>query len=289
MTTEIVTLGALATELNHHFRSAEQHARSAVEHALEAGRLLTEAKALIDHGGWGRWLEDNFEGSARTARAWMQLHRERDKLETRNGNALPLREALALIAEPKEEAQRRLPADPRTHSMWTAPACDVGTRVWIEPNTREGHVGVVIGDYDQRAGRPPCDCCDRREGWDDGCMVIRGIPKPLPIDLLPRVLDDWMPGWETMEWVVHKFQPTEVPTMMLDRMWFGDRSGPREHLERVIADGLAGLKNARASYRKMIEILTAAGTPENEARDRVIADLDLSSVPAYVEWLEADT
>jgi hypothetical protein len=47
----------------------------AAESALEAGRLLIEAKELVQHGEWEDWLAENVHFSERTARRYMQLFR----------------------------------------------------------------------------------------------------------------------------------------------------------------------------------------------------------------------
>lgn len=76
-------------ELNHHHRKANAAARLALEHAKEAGRILQETKAALPHGAWGPWLKQNFEGSERTARRYMQVYRRWPELET-NGHAWPI-------------------------------------------------------------------------------------------------------------------------------------------------------------------------------------------------------
>jgi hypothetical protein len=45
---------------------------------MEAGRLLNEAKALVDHGAWSEWL-DQIGLSDRTARHWMSQNGKDDK------------------------------------------------------------------------------------------------------------------------------------------------------------------------------------------------------------------
>ena len=45
----------------------------ALRHAVEVGRLLLEAKVSCKHGDWLTWLEDNFDGSVRTAQDYMRL------------------------------------------------------------------------------------------------------------------------------------------------------------------------------------------------------------------------
>jgi len=77
------TLAELATEINDLHRRAESAMRSGLEHALAAGQLLTEAKAQCQHGDWGQWLADNFEGSERTAQAYMRVARRWPELESK--------------------------------------------------------------------------------------------------------------------------------------------------------------------------------------------------------------
>jgi hypothetical protein len=95
-------LPTLADRVNAEHRACEEAVGAALSHAINAGELLTEAKAGVPHGSWGAWLADNFEGSERTAQAYMKLYRRRD--EIRNGAAdLSLRGALKALSAPKGE------------------------------------------------------------------------------------------------------------------------------------------------------------------------------------------
>ena len=90
----------LASRINEEHRRCEDAVGAARGHAVNAGELLTKAKAATRHGSWGAWLEENFEGSERTAQAYMRVYRRRD--EIRNGAAgLSLRGALKALASPK--------------------------------------------------------------------------------------------------------------------------------------------------------------------------------------------
>ncbi len=64
---------SLADRINAEHRAANEAAASAIEHARLAGELLLEAKASVAHGAWGAWLSVNFEGSERTAQAYMRI------------------------------------------------------------------------------------------------------------------------------------------------------------------------------------------------------------------------
>jgi hypothetical protein len=101
------TLSDLAQKINHHHIEAERAAKSAVEHAIQAGNYLLIAKAQVKHGEWLPWLEANCEVSERTAQAYMRIARELPKLDEGKAQRvadLSLRDAMALLAEPKRGA-----------------------------------------------------------------------------------------------------------------------------------------------------------------------------------------
>jgi hypothetical protein len=66
-------LDELAAVANRHHEEHVLVFRTAITHARDAGRALRKAKKLVNHKGWGQWLEDNFHASAETARAYMRL------------------------------------------------------------------------------------------------------------------------------------------------------------------------------------------------------------------------
>jgi hypothetical protein len=103
------SLGRLAERINAEHLACETAVNSALTHAMNAGQMLSEAKEGVPHGSWSAWLTENFEGSERTAQAYMRLHRRRD--EIRNGAAdLSLRGALQELSEPKRGAVEERPA-----------------------------------------------------------------------------------------------------------------------------------------------------------------------------------
>ena len=69
----IPSLADIAVKINAETNAAETHARSAMQHALAAGSLLVQAKALVAHGDWQRWVEANCTIAIRTASAYMRL------------------------------------------------------------------------------------------------------------------------------------------------------------------------------------------------------------------------
>jgi hypothetical protein len=108
---EIERLDTLAARINAEHRACETAVNAALEHALAAGDLLLEAKSKCPHGTWQGWLEENFDGSVRTAQAYMRVAARRDEVEaakTQSSAPLSLDGALRALSAPKEEAQPSL-------------------------------------------------------------------------------------------------------------------------------------------------------------------------------------
>ena len=102
-----VTLPELAEQINAEHRQCDQALQSGLEHAFKAGHLLIEAKKLCPHGTWLPWLEENFEGKDRTARAYMQVAQRWPEVEANRQHVanLSYREVLKLVAEPTPELE----------------------------------------------------------------------------------------------------------------------------------------------------------------------------------------
>jgi hypothetical protein len=106
---ESAGLETLATRINEEHRACDEALREGLRHAVNAGELLIEAKSLCPYGAWGVWLEENFEGSDRTARAYMRVARELPALEEGKRQRvadLSFRDALAELSSPRDEPPR---------------------------------------------------------------------------------------------------------------------------------------------------------------------------------------
>ena len=109
---EIVTvrdIGTVTTEILMIRRQVEQTALSG---AIEIGRRLTEAKGMLPHGEWGKWLQEEVSFSQRTANNLMRVAAEYGDTQVSlfGGNAqaladLPYTKALQLLAVPEEERE----------------------------------------------------------------------------------------------------------------------------------------------------------------------------------------
>jgi hypothetical protein len=92
-------LGELAAGANREHLACEAAYGTAIEHAFRAGEHLLAAKAEVAHGDWMTWVEENFVGADRTARAYMQLAGEPNRQRVADSS---VREALSTLAVPRE-------------------------------------------------------------------------------------------------------------------------------------------------------------------------------------------
>lgn len=88
-------LGTLAERINEEHRACEAAAKATLEHAMTAGDLLLEAKAGCPYGTWQDWVDDNFDGSLRTAQVYMYLARRRAEI----GEAKAQSSALSSVSD----------------------------------------------------------------------------------------------------------------------------------------------------------------------------------------------
>lgn len=63
----------IAAEINTIKRRVQQ---TVIFASIEIGQKLTEAKSMVNHGEWSKWLEENVEYSQSTANYLMQLYQE---------------------------------------------------------------------------------------------------------------------------------------------------------------------------------------------------------------------
>ena len=86
--------------------AATSAAQTALDHALECGRLLAKAREGIVHGEWESFVRERCGIPERTARMYLRLDANRDRLPNRQHVAgLTVREAVRLLAEPKVAAE----------------------------------------------------------------------------------------------------------------------------------------------------------------------------------------
>lgn len=100
-TAATATITNLPAEINTEHEACLASANDALDHAIACGELLIQAKEQCHHGSWQRWLADNFTGSERTARLYVQLWHKRAAIESKRqrDTVLSIGEARRLITE----------------------------------------------------------------------------------------------------------------------------------------------------------------------------------------------
>ncbi|KJR44944.1 1-acyl-sn-glycerol-3-phosphate acyltransferase [Desulfosporosinus sp. I2] len=99
------TTHVIAAEINMIKYQAERIYLAA---AVEIGKRLTEAKAMLKHGEWGKWLEESVDFSQSRANKLMRIFKEygAEHLTSSNSDSNPnlnYSQAVLLLGIPKEE------------------------------------------------------------------------------------------------------------------------------------------------------------------------------------------
>ena len=74
----------LVAKINSAHRQAFGHAKNAMEYAAECGRLLIEAKELVPHGEWEKWLDANTEVGHRQSQKYMRLAKNWEAIQDKS-------------------------------------------------------------------------------------------------------------------------------------------------------------------------------------------------------------
>jgi hypothetical protein len=109
---ELEHLDGLAKRINEEHHRCEGAVNAALEHAMNAGDLLLEAKGSAPHGTWQGWLANHFDGSVRTAQAYMRVASRRDEVEaakTQSSAPLSLDGALRALSATKDPPRPERP------------------------------------------------------------------------------------------------------------------------------------------------------------------------------------
>lgn len=217
ITTTAATSTALSGEqltaaIRHEHEAASTAARSALGHALEAGRLLSEARAVIPHGGWESYVRDECDIAPRTASLYLRLHRNRARLPNRQRAAeLSVRQAARLLERPRAKAA--LPA------VAAEPADELRLRVpeWY----RAGHFhngrhpsGWIFNVWPHPSGEPWVHAVTLDpigNSRPDGNMIAAGPKHGVRIDAVLRVLGmqttvNGMPLLADPAWTIERWE-----------------------------------------------------------------------------------
>jgi hypothetical protein len=94
---------AAAIEINQLHQQIVAATRVTLQSAIRIGELLTQTRAALPHGHWLAWLEANIGFAERTARNYIRVYREQDRIKS--ANVADLTDAYGLLSEPAVEQQ----------------------------------------------------------------------------------------------------------------------------------------------------------------------------------------
>lgn len=212
----VLQTAALAAEIRQEHQRVHQAIAAGLSHAKEAGRLLLEARQHIPHGGWIRFVEHDCGLSRSIAAGYIRVCERWTELEPHVQRVahLPLRKALALLAEPKasttansDDLERQADeflalcfAIPANATMLAETEIDgLAVYLYVRPSDHDGfHFYNVM--YDR----------------EDGSATIDGMKRPIRSDLVFWAISrgdgfdcqslEWktlfnMPRWTYNEWL----------------------------------------------------------------------------------------
>ena len=95
----------IAAEINNY---KESTGRIQLSCAVEIGRRLMEAKALLPHGEWGKWLQEYVSYSQLTAERYIKVAREYGQTRGGSPGEEKAKSSTLKILEKREKRCRRL-------------------------------------------------------------------------------------------------------------------------------------------------------------------------------------
>jgi hypothetical protein len=79
---DITTISNATAEITRLHDEIITSLQTNLDKAMRIGEMLTDIKAALPHGDFGPWIGSHLPFTDRTARNYMRLHRERDRLKT---------------------------------------------------------------------------------------------------------------------------------------------------------------------------------------------------------------
>ena len=105
-----------------------QGARQLLSNLIEIGRLLVEAKSMVPHGEWGKYLEERVNYSQSTANNYMKLYQEYGDNQESFFNSFSNSQAFGNLTYTQASALLALPAEERQEFAENNDVAEMSTR-----------------------------------------------------------------------------------------------------------------------------------------------------------------
>lgn len=234
------TADTIATEINTIKRQTQ---KIMLASSIEIGKRLTEAKDMIDHGAWGKWLQDNVNYSERTAQNLMRVYdqygdkfgmKEMDSLFASGApnvfEELSYTQALALLSLPTDAEREEFVKENDVASMSTRElqeaikarkeaedrAMDAEKRAWEAKEKLRQAENRALQAEDKARNAEQSDLYDERlTAAERERDVLQ--KRVLELEARPEISDA---GQEEIEKLKKKIQVLEAASTDEDRMKF---------------------------------------------------------------------
>lgn len=167
-------LERLSPDIKASYEQAKLHALETVKYALVCGRKLNEAKELVRHGEFGRFMVETLEVHPSTANRYMKLASEWPRIEQEMGAdkaaMLTFTEGMAKATKspPKGGKSRTVTNIPPSEEIEDAVATEEETDVWLDTERTEITEPGAGEGRDEAEDQPPGEPEDSAGGSDRG-------------------------------------------------------------------------------------------------------------------------
>lgn len=218
---------SLAQDIRREHEAASTAFTSAVEHAMRCGELLTQAKDDVPHGQWLGWLAANFPASERTARGYMTLAANRQRVADLNVGSI--RAALAELSEPRDTPDP--PDDPITAYIFDCgnpippryvraqelAAARVGKQSWIDRHEYLRPPGDDQSIEAQLRWLEPREDSHGLHAIETGRACRQAAKVTAEITLIEAEIEELLPEVTAREWRAIGRRATKMVALLEDR------------------------------------------------------------------------
>ena len=99
------TLETLTKEIGNYIDAVNTNLSMAAQNIIEVGKRLIQAKSLVKHGNWAKWLDSNFELSQDTAENYIKLAKRFSTANSESFRNLKQSQMIAMLALPAGEEE----------------------------------------------------------------------------------------------------------------------------------------------------------------------------------------
>lgn len=269
---EIITVRdseIIAAEIN---TIKEDTRRIMIANAIRIGGKLMEAKSMVDHGSWGKWLQEKVDYSQSTANNLMQLYREYGENQESFFDTWTKSETFANLTYTQHMALLALPFSDRQEFAESHDVENMSTRE-LEKAIREEleQTKAQLAAAEQRADEAEQKAIDAEQLAEKRTAEIESESKDAK-----RMVDAFKASTEAAEKAKARAEKSELNALNLVKK-----------LEKQLSDAQAAEKAAAEELKKSSENPTVPESVMEQMRAEVAADAAKEATEKIQKQLDA--